>query len=74
MSACLKKNNCEYVYESDCNDKGPFQICPITSGKGPSLSGCLYERDGNVFICLFFRFQALDIILVSKLKVSFMSY
>ena len=57
MSACLKNDNCEYVYESDCNDEGPFQICPVTSGKGPSLSGCLYERDGNVLYCHFYWFQ-----------------
>ena len=61
MSACLKNDKCEYVYESDCNDKGPFQICPITSGKGPSLSGCLYERDGNVLYCHFYKFQVLYI-------------
>ena len=52
MNACLKKDLCGYVYESDCNDKGPFQLCPKTSGKGPSQSGCLYARDGMyLFLC-----------------------
>ena len=52
MNACLLNNHCEYVYESDCNDKGPFQLCPKSSGKGPSLSGCLYGRDGKYSILM----------------------
>ena len=55
MNECIKDNRCGYVYESDCDDTGPFQICPKWSGIGPSSNGCLYQRDGSdLLIKIFF--------------------
>lgn len=57
MNECMKDNRCSYVYESDCDDTGPFHVCPKSSGIGPSSNGCLYQRDGtNLHIKSFLLF------------------
>ena len=43
-TACSVDSNCKGVYDSGCDNKGPFYLCPLSATYAPSTSSCILEK------------------------------
>ena len=43
-TACAADSNCKGVYDYDCDNKGPFSLCPLSATYAPSTSSCILEK------------------------------
>ena len=44
-NACEKDDICGKVYDKNCDNVGPFYLCPVDSPEYGSMSSCLYVKD-----------------------------
>ena len=48
--SCTNDDDCSMIYDSGCDDFGPFQICDKHSVLENSPSSCIYTKKGNSYI------------------------
>ena len=41
---CLYDNNCHKVFDSNCDDKPPFQLCTKGQGKQSNQGACIHVK------------------------------
>ena len=47
--SCTNDDDCSMIYDSGCDDFGPFQICDKHSVLENSPSSCIYTKKGNSY-------------------------
>ena len=48
--SCTNNDDCSTIYDSGCDDFGPFQLCDKYSVLENSPSSCIYTKKGNSYI------------------------
>ena len=42
--ACVSEENCKYIYDTECNKKGKFNLCDGNADVETSFSSCVHEK------------------------------
>ena len=42
--ACVSEENCKYIYDTECNKKGKFNLCGGNAEVATSFSSCVHEK------------------------------